>query len=96
MRFAITEEAGVELGLDQNLLELGLDSLRAAQFASQARRPTRAPPAPAFEATATYFCDRPTHASSVAIMPPQQQQMSTKRVDHAGLPRVRAGALRVV
>ena len=37
MRFAITEEAGVELGLDQNLLELGLDSLRAAQFASQAR-----------------------------------------------------------
>jgi hypothetical protein len=52
MRFAITEEAGVELGLDQNLLELGLDSLRAAQFASQARRPTRAPPAPLIKAPA--------------------------------------------
>jgi hypothetical protein len=72
MRFAITEEAGVELGLDQNLLELGLDSLRAAQFASQARRPTRAPPGPVFEATAAFFCVRRTHASSVVIMPSQK------------------------
>lgn len=37
MAAAAAEAAGLEeIDLDQNLLELGLDSLRAAEFASQA------------------------------------------------------------
>lgn len=37
MAAAAAEAAGLEeMDLDQNLLELGLDSLRAAEFASQA------------------------------------------------------------
>lgn len=44
MAAAAAEAAGLEeLDLDQNLLELGLDSLRAAEFASQARTHGLAP-----------------------------------------------------